>query len=160
MKQDDKTGRNAPCPCGSGMKYKHCCLKKAAIETVQKSARTTWLILGAAALGLVLLVTAVVLLRDEPSSEGAGSTPAVTPSPWYHDVANNRHWHPDHGHWHDGPPPTTAAGRPAPDASAGPAASGSETPAAWEYDTVNNRHWDPDHGHWHDGPPPAGASTP
>ena len=25
-----KYGRNAPCPCGSGKKYKHCCLLKAA----------------------------------------------------------------------------------------------------------------------------------
>ncbi len=24
-----RVGRNAPCPCGSGKKYKHCCLKKA-----------------------------------------------------------------------------------------------------------------------------------
>ncbi|MFZ5775211.1 MAG: YchJ family protein [Thermodesulfobacteriota bacterium] len=24
----DKTGRNAPCPCGSGKKYKKCCLAK------------------------------------------------------------------------------------------------------------------------------------
>lgn len=23
-----ETGRNAPCPCGSGKKYKHCCLQK------------------------------------------------------------------------------------------------------------------------------------
>jgi len=23
-----KTGRNAPCPCGSGRKYKKCCLRK------------------------------------------------------------------------------------------------------------------------------------
>jgi len=23
-----KTGRNEPCPCGSGKKYKHCCLKR------------------------------------------------------------------------------------------------------------------------------------
>ena len=22
-----KAGRNDPCPCGSGRKYKHCCLK-------------------------------------------------------------------------------------------------------------------------------------
>jgi len=25
---DPKTGRNDPCPCGSGKKYKKCCLKK------------------------------------------------------------------------------------------------------------------------------------
>jgi tetratricopeptide (TPR) repeat protein len=24
----NKTGRNDPCPCGSGKKYKHCCLEK------------------------------------------------------------------------------------------------------------------------------------
>jgi uncharacterized protein YecA (UPF0149 family) len=26
-----KIGRNDPCPCGSGKKYKHCCLKTAEI---------------------------------------------------------------------------------------------------------------------------------
>jgi preprotein translocase subunit SecA len=25
----DKIGRNAPCPCGSGKKYKNCCAKAA-----------------------------------------------------------------------------------------------------------------------------------
>ncbi len=28
-----KIGRNYPCPCGSGKKYKHCCLQKASEET-------------------------------------------------------------------------------------------------------------------------------
>ena len=28
----EKTGRNDPCPCGSGRKHKHCCLKAAAAE--------------------------------------------------------------------------------------------------------------------------------
>ncbi|ADO48143.1 YecA family protein [[Enterobacter] lignolyticus] len=27
VKNDNKTGRNDPCPCGSGKKYKNCCLK-------------------------------------------------------------------------------------------------------------------------------------
>jgi len=27
----EKTGRNDPCPCGSGKKYKHCCLSNSAI---------------------------------------------------------------------------------------------------------------------------------
>jgi hypothetical protein len=26
--KDPKISRNAPCPCGSGKKYKHCCIKK------------------------------------------------------------------------------------------------------------------------------------
>jgi hypothetical protein len=26
------TGRNDPCPCGSGKKYKHCCERKAVVQ--------------------------------------------------------------------------------------------------------------------------------
>ena len=32
-----KTGRNAPCPCGSGKKYKKCCLRKDEEEQRQKA---------------------------------------------------------------------------------------------------------------------------
>ncbi|MCA9066566.1 MAG: SEC-C domain-containing protein, partial [Planctomycetaceae bacterium] len=28
FRDEPKTGRNDPCPCGSGKKYKKCCLKK------------------------------------------------------------------------------------------------------------------------------------
>ena len=28
QKEDGKIGRNAPCPCGSGKKYKKCCLRE------------------------------------------------------------------------------------------------------------------------------------
>jgi preprotein translocase subunit SecA len=28
-REQPKTGRNAPCPCGSGKKYKQCCGKQA-----------------------------------------------------------------------------------------------------------------------------------
>jgi hypothetical protein len=27
-----KTGRNDPCPCGSGKKYKHCCLNAGSVQ--------------------------------------------------------------------------------------------------------------------------------
>jgi hypothetical protein len=33
----EKTGRNDPCPCGSGKKYKHCCL-----ETQSLSEQSVW----------------------------------------------------------------------------------------------------------------------
>lgn len=39
--KDDKTvkvGRNDPCPCGSGLKYKRCCLQKAQQETREPGA--------------------------------------------------------------------------------------------------------------------------
>ncbi len=35
-----KIGRNDPCPCGSGKKYKKCCLKKKEAEQEKKSAQT------------------------------------------------------------------------------------------------------------------------
>ena len=28
IRKGKKVGRNDPCPCGSGKKYKHCCLPK------------------------------------------------------------------------------------------------------------------------------------
>ena len=31
-----KIGRNQPCPCGSGKKYKHCCFNKAVSPPIQK----------------------------------------------------------------------------------------------------------------------------
>lgn len=31
--------------------------------------------------------------------------PEDQPQPWEYDPKTNRHWHPGHGHWHDGRPP-------------------------------------------------------
>lgn len=31
--RDHNVGRNDPCPCGSGLKYKNCCLKEGSYET-------------------------------------------------------------------------------------------------------------------------------
>jgi preprotein translocase subunit SecA len=33
----DKVGRNDPCPCGSGLKYKRCCAEEREINEVLKS---------------------------------------------------------------------------------------------------------------------------
>ena len=35
-----KIGRNGPCPCGSGKKYKKCCLKNAVAEHLNKNKDT------------------------------------------------------------------------------------------------------------------------
>lgn len=40
----DKIGRNDPCPCGSGKKYKKCCLLKEAEKAAQEEAELqAWL---------------------------------------------------------------------------------------------------------------------
>lgn len=33
----ERVGRNDPCPCGSGKKYKHCCMRKASHKTAHKN---------------------------------------------------------------------------------------------------------------------------
>lgn len=37
-----KIGRNEPCPCGSGKKYKKCCLKNKQAVTVEHVPPSTW----------------------------------------------------------------------------------------------------------------------
>ncbi len=39
MSQPSKIGRNAPCPCGSGKKYKKCCLAKDQVRAVRQPVR-------------------------------------------------------------------------------------------------------------------------
>jgi hypothetical protein len=87
-----------------------------------------------------LLVGVIVLGITRPWS----SAPEPTPAAWEYDEANDRHWDPTHGHWHDGPPPERNR----------PASSWTGIPVPWEYDPANDRYWDPNHGHWHSGRPP------
>ncbi len=59
--------------------------------------------------------TALELPRPTFSFERIRTQPAAivsTPSPWEYDADNDRHWHPEHGHWHAGPPPPHAAEMP------------------------------------------------
>ena len=161
-----KPGRNAPCPCGSGKKYKRCCEGKqetdAGWPAPQRRSRRLRLMLSAVLVAIlaVWVVTSVLVNNPQPTAP-AGNLPAdQTPDPWAYDRINDRHWHPGHGHWHDGPPPPGVAPQNdvAPrDGDASQNAGNTptdDTPEPWEYDPVNNRHWHPNHGHWHQGPPP------
>ena len=75
-----KTGRNAPCPCGSGRKYKHCCMGRKSTPMGYKLLLAGLLVVMAAA--LVMVVHSV---RD------------------YEPGASGRVWSEDHQHWHDAP---------------------------------------------------------
>lgn len=73
-------GRNAPCTCGSGKKYKHCCaLKK------QKASMTS--VIAVSLIALMLLGGAVVMLM---SLDDLGSEPS----------GPRRVWSEEHQHWH------------------------------------------------------------
>ncbi len=74
-----KTGRNAPCPCGSGKKYKNCCLNtKASFSIYQKLLATLFalIILGG-------LVSAIAAFRSHEPASGP-----------------KRVWSAEHQHWH------------------------------------------------------------
>lgn len=55
-----KIGRNAPCPCGSGRKYKQCCLAKAGTKTL--SQKLKGMVIGGVA--VAVLVAAVITLAN------------------------------------------------------------------------------------------------
>ena len=72
-----KVGRNDPCPCGSGRKYKQCCANKA-----ESRSR-----LGAYVIAAVIVAIAGVIAYTF-TSEGSGPRQV---------------WDPVHGHYHTVP---------------------------------------------------------
>ena len=75
-------GRNDPCPCGSGKKYKHCCQGEGR-PTTKATSKTTMIVLGAVVLlGLVLITISLV---------GGGGESACPPG---------QSWSAAHGHCH------------------------------------------------------------
>lgn len=79
-------GRNTPCPCGSGKKYKHCCALK---ESRARSQRSLWTgVLVALVLLGGLFLAGVAFTSDDGGREGGTS---------------GRVWSEEHGHWHDAP---------------------------------------------------------
>lgn len=167
MNEHNKTqsGPNGPCACGSGLKYKKCCALKG--EAAKGSSR--FLLRGLVLAGGLIFAVALVYGNVAPAPQarpslpripaGTGGTGGSTPAAWHYDVANDRHWHPGHSHWHDGPPPPASQREGAPSGQrnhtvAGTDLPGGVTPEPWHYDAAQDRHWHPEHAHWHSGPPP------
>lgn len=170
MKQ--RPGRNDPCSCGSGRKYKNCCEGKTRLFGPSGLGFRVWIVLGVAGAA----VAAFAMLRaDRPGPQDAASTSVPAdqrPAPYTYDSLTNRHFDPVHGHWHDGPPPgsagASAPGAPGPPSDPAPASPPAApvprtaspappaTPEPYTYDAERNQHWDPNHQHWHEGLPPAG----
>lgn len=131
-----QTGRNAPCPCGSGEKYKRCCAPKGAPSSAPAPAAQSApagrprLLLGA----VVVLVAGGLgygLLLD-PAQPGP-TPPVLHPEP-AEGGGPGRVWSPEHGHWH------TLDGQELPGQAAPPPGGGP------------GKVWSEEHGHWHDAP--------
>ena len=156
-----RPGRNDPCSCGSGRKYKNCCEGKTRILGGKVPGVAIWVALAVVGVG----VAAYAMLRpDRPeTTENPVVPPDQRPAPYTYDSLRNQHFDPVHGHWHDGRPPGSAGAQaPAPAPGTSPAPQPTATaldgtnPAPWTYDAAKNQHWDPEHQHWHQGPPPPG----
>ncbi len=74
----DKVGRNDPCPCGSGLKYKQCCERKR-----EQMSRTSLF-----AIASVVVAMAAVLVYSFTAERGS---------------ASRQVWDPVHGHYHSVP---------------------------------------------------------
>lgn len=156
-----RTGRNEPCPCGSGRKHKSCCYGKSG------ASKAPALIIGAIALlGVSGAIYSLVSKRS--GGEKAPAPQAATAAPFNPKpqppgpVPAGKVWSREHGHWHDvapsssgspaassspiqiQPPAPVSAGTPAPPPP-GPAPAG--------------KVWSTEHGHWHDVPGAAASTT-
>lgn len=146
-----RVGRNDPCPCGSGNKFKNCC--------VGKSSRMSRGII--ALIVVVATIAAIGLIPSLLSGGKSTATNAIRPGPSSPRQAasqSGRVWSQEHGHWHDAsgqaasapagqtvPPPqpalqqqpnvVTTGNTPQPP---GPAPAGQV--------------WSAEHGHWHAAP--------
>jgi hypothetical protein len=73
-------GRNEPCPCGSGLKYKRCCALKKGKASV--ASRVTISLIGLMLLGGALFM---LFSLDELGNDS---------------IRPQRVWSEEHGHWH------------------------------------------------------------
>src|SRR5688572_15447442 len=117
MNPSQSIGRNEPCPCGSGRKFKACCLEKNLAQPVSRSS-ARWVVLGF--VGLLVAVAIGKAASDATSRNRAKNTPETATSAGAMPLAQTRPmsgttpqppglappgkvWSPEHGHWHDAP---------------------------------------------------------
>jgi len=116
--QQSKIGRNDPCSCGSGKKYKHCCaLKSEQRAKLQDSIfKGVFMIVGPLVL-LIGIAVAVGSLRgggvDDTGLQRVWSSEhshwhAVLPDGSETEIKPGMVWVPEHGHFHRVGVPTDA----------------------------------------------------
>jgi hypothetical protein len=163
MSASDRPGRNDPCPCGSGTKYKACCGQ--AKQTPLPARRSPWVPAGLAALGLAVVAGLAWSLagtdRDGQRAASSIALPApgsavpTSPSPGAllpppGPPPAGKVWSAEHGHYHDASgvsTETTLGSQPAP-------AAASLTPEP-DGPPPEGKVWSAEHGHYHDAPAPA-----
>ena len=112
-----KVGRNDPCTCGSGRKFKHCCERARAEGKGDWSQYALWALALAFGLGIGGLVYGVARAPDDGRvwsaehghwhnadgtelARGARAAGTLTPQP-PGPAPEGKVWSAEHGHWHD-----------------------------------------------------------
>ena len=184
MSNSHGPGRNEPCPCGSGRKFKFCCLGKTPLSPSAKRSTTRYVVMAVAGLGLVIVLGQTVFgpspaERSENALKNAApipaSWPAATTAPAGAGSAAlapqppgpapaGKVWSPEHGHWHDTSTQTSAE---RPESALPNAASAAMTGAGSVALTPQppgpapaGKVWSPEHGHWHDAPAEPASPSP
>ncbi len=123
-------GRNDPCPCGSGKKYKNCCYKRGVL--VSKKGQNKVALGVVAVVAVIAGIVSISKLSSSPTSQS--SAPIVQPpisssataTPTQNPLTSSpvtgapftaqppgpapagKVWSAEHGHWHDAPVNSTA----------------------------------------------------
>lgn len=154
-----RVGRNEPCPCGSGKKFKNCCDGRTAVKSSKGLIIIVAAIAAVAALGFLPLI----LPKSEAKQASAPVAPPRTPKEQPPGPAPaGKVWSKEHGHWHDAQPNAANSGiqvEMAGGPSAAPvAATASTQPRPQPAGAAPpGKVWSAEHGHYHS---VAGASRP
>jgi hypothetical protein len=157
-----KTGRNSPCPCGSGLKYQQCC-------ELKEGKTSQMMVIIALLAGAVIVGVAMFVTKDtsQPPVSGAPVAPVTAGAPQTDGIPGSpqppgpvppgKIWNVEHGHWHDAPGAAgtqPGAAQPlTPQTGAQPAAQPTFTPGPQPPGPVPaGKVWSTEHGHWHDAP--------
>jgi hypothetical protein len=160
MQPTRSVGRNEPCPCGSGRKFKACCQGKLASATQSRSP-ARGVIIGCVALVIAFAIGKAVFdarergrtpasaASDIPLSQSGSIGGLTPPSPGA--APPGKVWSQEHGHWHDLPGGGEAAGNANPSSGPGTPPPPGPAPAG--------KVWSAEHGHWHDAPATSGTAV-
>lgn len=102
MNLTPRSGRNEPCPCGSGLKYKVCCLGKDTTSTPTRRYPGSYMAI--AVVGVVLAVIVAQTFFGTATPDGSETAPANAFAPTSRPpgpAPAGKVWSPEHGHWHN-----------------------------------------------------------
>jgi len=139
---DERPGRNSPCPCGSGNKYKNCCAEKGTIDRAL-GPQGMPMIAAAAVVAAGAIAAYISFANPTPSGAARPSAPEAARSAGAATQPAAPGQAPISPIQVSGAVPITGA-PPVMQTKGGATPPPGPTPAG--------KQWSPEHGHWHDAP--------